>query len=236
MWTAVRTPITGQIYMLLFAAQLIFAMFTATFALFTLNRLGFNGVNNAIFFGIFGILLVLIQGYFVGRWVPRFGEYRILLVSLVLTLIGFGLAAFTPQQAVPWYSEAAMVAELAQQGDGQAQLGLLPSESGAGWGALIFILITLLPAIIGYTLQMPTLNTLLTNRADPSEIGQALGLSASFVGAGSVIGPLLGGWLFDQFSPAAPFMVSAVLSLVLLILMIQLRPSTRTAAVPATGD
>ncbi|MEM7799891.1 MAG: MFS transporter [Chloroflexota bacterium] len=219
--TGLRSPLLGPLYLLTFAVQFIFGMFASSFALFTLNRIGFSSVDNAIFFGIFGLSLVLMQGVFVGRLVKRFGEYRVLLASFVLSAFGFGLGAFTPQQAVPWYSESAMIAELSQQGASAAQLALLPSEAGAGLGAFLFILLTLLPGPLGFTLQMPTIHTLITKRVDSTEVGQALGVSSSFVGAGTVVGPFLGGLLFDQLAPGAPFAVSAVLSLVLLAVVIR---------------
>ena len=218
-----RSEELAPLYLLAFAVQFIFAMFTASFALFTLNRIGFSSVDNAIFFGIFGILLVLMQGVFVGRWVRRYGEQRVLLVSFVLTAVGFGVATFTPQQAVPWYSEAAMVAELTQQGIVSSQLDLLPSDLGKGVGAFLFILFGLLPGPLGFTLQLPTINTLITKNVAPTEIGSALGVSATFVGAGSVVGPLLSGYLFEQIAPGAPFAVNALLSLCLLVLLMSMR-------------
>ncbi|MEM7132824.1 MAG: MFS transporter [Chloroflexota bacterium] len=218
-----RSPQMGPLYVLIFAVQFIFTMFTASFALFTLNRIGFNSFNNAIFFGVFGVMLVLMQGVFVGRWVPRYGEYRLLVVSFILAFAGFGVASFTPQQAVPWYSEAAMIAELSQQDGAVQQRTLLPSEVGAGIGSFLMILIGLTPGPLAFTLQMPILNTLISKRSAPSEIGQAMGVSAAAAGAGSVVGPLLSGWLFDQVTPFAPFALNSLLSLALLAVVVSLR-------------
>ena len=231
-FAGLRAPQVRSIFLLLFAAQFVFAMFTSTFALFTLNRLGFNSVNNSFFFGLFGVILILIQGVFIGRLVQRFGEYRLIVLSFVLTFVGYGMAMFAPQQAVPWYSETAMIAELSQQGATLNQLSLLPSEAGSGIGALLFVVIGLLPGPIGYALQLPTLNTLLTKRVQSTEIGQALGISAASVGAGSVLGPLLGGWLFEHFAPWAPFAINAFLSLMLILMVILLRSSLISHIIP----
>lgn len=218
-----RSPETAPLYILAFVVQFFFTMFTAIFALFTLNRLGFNSFDNAIFLGFFGLQLVFMQGFAVGRLVKRFGEYRLLVVSFVMTAIGFGVATFSPQQAVPWYSQTAMIAELSQQGSGAVDVSLLPPETGAGIFAFLFILIGFLPGPIGYTLQLPTINTLLTKRVDASKIGQTLGLSAAFVGTGTIIGPVLGGLLFDYISPTAPFAIVSILSIVLVALLIRFR-------------
>lgn len=216
----VRSRELGTYYLFALGVQLIFTMFTATFALFTLNRLGFDSLSNAIFLGVFGVMLVAMQGVFVGRLVERFGEYRVLAGSFVMTAVGFGAAAFTPQQAVPWYDRADLVDELGQGTGVTEQLALLPSESGAGFGAFLFLLLALTPGPLGFTLQLPTINALLTKRVRPSEIGETLGVSSAFVGMGTVIGPLLGGYLFAEWAPGAPHALSAVFSIVLLVVLV----------------
>lgn len=234
--SGLRSPQLGPLYAFVFAAQGVFGIFISSFAIYTLNRLGFNSVNNSLFFGIFGMIQVVFQGVFVGRWVPRFGEYRMLLASFLLSAIGYGIAAFTPQQAAPWYSEEAMIAELSQEGGTLAQIELLPDEDNRGFGALLFLVIGLLPVPIGFSLQVPVLNTLLTKRVSPAEIGQTLGTSAAFLGAGTVLGPAIGGWLFDQIAPWAPFATNAILSLLLLLIVIAARSIFRTPEQASPGS
>ncbi len=228
-----RSNLLRPLYGLAFAVQFIFGMFTSTFALFTLNRIGFNSANNAIFFGVFGVTLMVIQGVYIGRWVQRFGEYRVLLASFILSAVGFGIGAFTPQQAVPWFSKAAMIAELSQLTDAAAvaqQIALLPSEVGAGFIGLLFVAMGLFPGTLGYTLQLPAINTLITKRVASSEIGQALGVSTAFIGAGTVVGPLLGGWFFEQIGPSAPFVMISVLSTVVFLLLLSKKDFAATAS------
>ncbi|MEM8923084.1 MAG: MFS transporter [Actinomycetota bacterium] len=220
MAAGVRSGRRGRFYVFALFVQLIFTMFTATFTLYTLNRLGFDSLSNAIFLGLFGVMLVAMQGVFVGRLVNRFGEYRVLATSFVMTALGFGLASMAPQQAVPWYSRTDLETELDQLGAASDQLSLLPPESGAGIGAFVFILFGLLPGPLGYTLQLPTINTLLTKRVSSADLGETLGISAAFVGVGTVVGPLLGGFLFARFSPGTPYAVSAGLSLCLLAVLL----------------
>lgn len=215
-----RSPELGPFYLFAMGAQLVFTMFTATFTLYTLNRLGFDSLSNAIFLGLFGLMLVAMQGALVGRLVNRFGEYRVLAASFVMTAIGFGLAALAPQQAVPWYDRDELADELSQAGEVSNQLALLPPEAGAGLGAFIFVLFGLLPGPLGYTLQMPTINALLTKKASASEIGETLGISAAFTGAGTVIGPVLGGYLFAELSPGAPHALGAILSVVMVAILL----------------
>jgi len=220
-FTSARSSELGPFYLFAFAVQIIFTMFTATFTLYTLNRLGFDSLSNAIFLGLFGLMLVAMQGVFVGKLIARFGEYRVLAMSLVMTAVGFGTASLAPQQAVPWYSRSELVAELGQEGAAADQLALLPPEAGAGIGAFIFILFGLLPGPLGYTLQLPTINTLITKRAGRTDIGETLGISSAFVGAGTVLGPLVGGYLFTTIAPGAPYALGALLSLVLLVALLK---------------
>lgn len=215
-----RSSELGPFYLFALGVQMVFTMFTAVFTLFTLNRLGFDSLSNAIFLGLFGVMLVAMQGAFVGRLVTRFGEYRVLAASLLMTAMGFGVAAFAPQQAVPWYDRADLVDELGQGTGATEQLALLPPEAGAGIGAFLFILFGMLPGPLGYTLQLPTINSLLTKRAASSELGETLGVSSAFVSVGTVIGPLLGGYLFAELAPGAPFAAGAIVSLILFVLLV----------------
>lgn len=233
MWAGVRSGEVGHFYLFALAVQLIFTMFTATFTLFTLNRLGFDSLSNAIFLGLFGVMLVAMQGVFVGRLVARFGEYRVLAASLVMTATGFGLASLAPQQAVPWYSRADLSAELGQLDGAAEQLALLPPETGAGLGGFLFIMFALLPGPLGFTLQLPTINSLLTKRAGRSDIGETLGISAAFVGLGTVIGPLAGGYLFARFAPGAPYLAGSALSLLLLVTLLSVVPNPAKQVEPA---
>lgn len=229
-WIGIRSQQLGQLYALAFVAQFIFGVFLASFALFTLNRLGFNSVNNSLFFGMFGVVLIIVPGAFVGPLTRRYGEMRLILVSFVLLAIGYSIAALTPQQAAPWYSEAAIIAELTQQGAATSQLGLIPSEANKGILALAIFIAGLLPALVGFALQLPIINAVISKRSEPSEVGQALGVAAAMVSAGTVLGPPLGAFLFDQFAPFAPFIFNAVMSLIILIVLSQTLHSPKKQA------
>lgn len=160
-----------------------------------------------------------------GRRIPRQKTRSATAVCRARPVGAGGAASLAPQQAVPWYSRADLLAELGQEGEAPGQLGLLPPEAGAGLGAFFFVLVALLPGPLGYTLQLPTINTLITKRASRSEIGETLGVSTAFVGAGTVIGPLLGGYLFTRFAPGAPYALGALLSVCFLVVLLRLIPN-----------
>ncbi len=215
MWNGLRDPRLGTLFLLLFLLQTMFGMFTGTFAPFTLARLGLNSFGNAIFFATFGVALVVVQGGLVGPLARRFGERRMVFVGLALFSIGFALASFTWEQPVPWYEREALVAELSQVGtsfteETSEQVALLPEQANRGWAALLYLLIGLLPVPVGFALIGPNLNSLITQRVGPREVGSALGLGGAFFALGSALGPALGGFFFDAIGIFAPFFINGI--------------------------
>ena len=61
---------------------------------------------------------------------------------------------------------------------------------------------------VGASLNGPTLLSLISKTAAPSEMGRTLGASQGLSALGRVIGPAWGGWLF-AFSPPTPFLFTA---------------------------
>ncbi len=63
---------------------------------------------------------------------------------------------------------------------------------------------------MGGSLNGPTLTSLISKKADPSRMGQAMGISQGMSAMGRVIGPTWGGWLF-LMSPQYPFWITAAI-------------------------
>jgi MFS family permease len=80
-----RTYLTYFFYLASFSA----VEFTLTFL--TFERLEYSPMQNAWIFVYVGFLIALIQGGFIRRLAPRFGEKRLALVGLLLPLPGFVL-------------------------------------------------------------------------------------------------------------------------------------------------
>ena len=232
LYAGVRSKDLGPLFRLVFAVQFLFASLTAVFSLFTLNRLGFDSVDNAIFFTIFGLLLVVMQGVVVGKAVTRFGHQRVLIISFAIATLGFAGAALTPQQPVPWFDRADMITELTQVDEVGAALDLIPPANQTGTFALVLLITTIVPAAIGYSLQLPTLNALIANSVDDARMGEALGISAAFLGLGSVLAPLWAGYIFDRINPGAPFAANAAISCFVLFAVIRNSNNQTTKAQP----
>jgi MFS family permease len=69
----------------------------------------------------------------------------------------------------------------------------------------------------GHGLSQPSVASLISRAASADTQGGALGVSQSAASLARVIGPALGGALFQQVTPGAPYLVAAALSLAALI-------------------
>ncbi|HXF83140.1 MAG TPA: MFS transporter, partial [bacterium] len=63
----------------------------------------------------------------------------------------------------------------------------------------------------GYAISTPAWHAVISQLAPPGRVGLAIGASQTAEGMGLVLGPLLGGLLWDEVSHQAPFLAAAVL-------------------------
>ena len=78
-----------------FFYRLAFTMFTANFALYTRYRFGLTDQATSYILTYVGVLVVLVQGFIVGRLADRFSERRIVVAGVALltvALLGWALA------------------------------------------------------------------------------------------------------------------------------------------------
>jgi MFS family permease len=231
---ALTHPTVGLLLLLIFMQQLAFGEFEQLLALYTLTMLGINASGNTIIFVYVGVIVVAVQGYFIGRWSQRFGDRRLVYAGLGLLAIGLTLLAATPRRAVPWYSEAELTEELisGQQLPAEApatdDLAVdIPPDSSRGWLGLAWILAAMVPLAVGGGMMRPVINSLITKRVEPEEVGGMLGISVSFVSAANAVAPLIGGALFQAIGPRAPFFFGGGLMIVLLALALRRLDSGR---------
>jgi MFS family permease len=219
MWQALRRPQVGLLLVLIFMQQIAFGGFEQLLALFTLNRLGLNASGNAVIFVFVGIVVVAVQGGFIGTWSRKLGDRRLTYMGLITLALGLALTALTPAQPVPWYSRPALVAELTEHNNQPAHTNTyatgavhvaLPSDDHNGWLGLTWILVAMIPAAVGGGVLQPSLNSLITKRVALHEIGGTLGISAAFLSGANALAPLIGGALFQGFGSTAPFLAGAV--------------------------
>ncbi len=242
MFTAIAHPTVGILLVLIFAQQIAFGGFEQLLALFTLSNLGFNASGNAIIFVYVGVIVVAVQGYFIGKWSRRFGDRRLVYGGLALLAAGLLIFGFTPRQPIPSYSQAALEQELSSGGrvmPGETpptnDVAIdLPNDTNNGWLGLAWVLVAMIPLSIGGGILQPAINSLITKRVDVLDIGGMLGISAAFLSAANALAPLIGGVLFQTLGPRSPFILGGILMAILLgIAMKMLTPGREESM--ATG-
>jgi MFS transporter, DHA1 family, tetracycline resistance protein len=212
-----RTPLLGLLLVLMFAQQVIFFGYESLLGLFTLSRLGMLGQGNALVFLVVGVILVAVQVRYIGPWSRKYGERRLVQVSLALLATGLILTALTPEQPHPFYIRRIVERELISAGTASGTEALigeiaveLPPDGRNGFGGVLWLLAAVVPVAVGAGLIRPGLNSLMTKCVHPRRYGSILGVSASFVSAANAIAPLIGGLLFQHYGTTAPFLLGGL--------------------------
>ncbi|MEJ5226210.1 MAG: MFS transporter, partial [Anaerolineales bacterium] len=225
--SALRRPQIGILLVLMGEQQLAFGGYEQFFSLFTLNRLGMGATDTSGLFVLAGLLIVVIQGGFVGRWSRKYGDRWLVIMGLAALSAGLILTALTPQIPVWWYDRAKITAEVA--GESTRNINVpLPPEENKGWLGIAWMLLASVPAVVGGGVLQPAINSLLTKSADPNQTGGTLGLSSAMYSLGNAIAPLFYGTLFQAFGAPTPFILGGLLLGALWIV------ATRTVKAPQT--
>lgn len=237
-FATLQKPLVGFLLIAMFFQQIAFGSFQQILSLFTLSRLGLNGSGNSIIYVFVGIVVVSVQGYFIGKWSWKFGETKLIRFGLVMISVGLLLTALTPKVPPPWYSREKVTAELTGErnlaGEVTPTKGLQidppPADVTKGWLGLGWILLAMVPAAVGGGVLQPTINSLLTRNVTPVEIGGTLGISTALLSAANALAPVIGGALFGSIGSSAPFLVSAgIATLVFLFSLRGLQKNTSPA-------
>jgi DHA1 family tetracycline resistance protein-like MFS transporter len=151
--------------------------FEQLLSLFTLNRLGFNAAGNAVIFVFIRVIVVAVQGGFIGPWSRKLGDRRLIYTGLAALAIGLTLTALLLASRC-LVLQRSLTAELNASGNTEAtKIQLVkPVDRAArrlleGWLGLAWILAALIPLSIGGGILHPSINSLITKRIDPSEVG-----------------------------------------------------------------
>ncbi|MFN8371580.1 MAG: MFS transporter [Anaerolineae bacterium] len=234
----VRNPLVGMLLILMFLQQLVFGGFEQLLALFTLNRLGLNAAGNAVVFVFVGVILVFVQGKYIGPWSRRFGERKLIYTGLALLAVGLIMTAITPGQPVPWYSRAALQGELdaPDRNPTQTIAVTLPDDSNPGWLGIGWLMVAMIPASIGGGILSPSINSLITRRVAKGGVGGILGVSSALTSAANTITPTLGGAMFQFLGSTAPFLIGgALMGIFMFIAMQTVKSGPEDQPQPATS-
>ena len=158
------------------------ALMEVMFFPFVQDRFGLNYQQASMGFAYVGVIMVLTQGYFIRKWIPRFGEKKVLFSGLIMMLLAF------------------------------FGIGL------SGSIAALAVAATLLA--LGNGCMRPPITGLASVLTTDEEQGFVMGVMNSLSAIGRIVGPVLGGWVYQEVSEGAPFFASGLMALIALILFL----------------
>ena len=83
----------------------------------------------------------------------------------------------------------------------------------------------MIPVSVGGGILRPAINSLITKRVDPLEVGGMLGISAAFYSLAMAIAPLIGGFLFQTAGATTLFVFwSLLMGIMYLVAIRYLKP------------
>ncbi len=179
--------------------------------------LGFIGI---LFFMIFGIL---------GTYLPLFGKEAVgLSASQIGVLFGVrGLimtAVMIPLGRVGDKGDKWILLSI---GMGVAALSLLGTAYSSQYNWLLFFIII---GALGFAAYNPTITSILSQSVPVFWVGTAMGIFGFLEDVGWMLGPIIGGYLWEGLSTRAPFIFAAIVSLISIpiILIIKKRVTRKT--------
>jgi predicted MFS family arabinose efflux permease len=84
---------------------------------------------------------------------------------------------------------------------------------------------------VGMGFNNPSMSSMVSRLTDPNDQGGVLGLAQSLASLGRIVGPAWGGFLFDRFGPATPYLsASAIMALAFTVAVVSLSPIAKSHA------
>ena len=155
------------------------------------KKFGDAATAASILFAYCGIIGAFVQGGPLGKLVKRFGEPKLIALSLVLVALSLGPLPFV-------------------KGDAALKWSVLFSGDGAPWWILLVLLALL---SIGSGLTRPPVFGMISNLTPAHEQGATLGVAQSAGSLARIAGPIFASGLFG-IAPSIPYVACAVLSFV----------------------
>jgi MFS family permease len=87
-FTAVREPFTGQVFLIFFVITLSFAAIPVTVPLLAIDYYGFTEVEMSYVFIFIGLVQVLLQGFAIRRLVKSLGEEKLIVFGPLFMMLG----------------------------------------------------------------------------------------------------------------------------------------------------
>ena len=101
-------------------------------------------------------------------------------------------------------------------------------------GSIPMLLVALATLAIGMGFNGPSLTSMVSRLSDPDDQGGTLGVAQSLASLGRIVGPAWGGFLFDRYGIAVPYVSSAAIMMVAFaVALVGLSRHAQDAANPA---
>ncbi|MGE4132035.1 MAG: MFS transporter [Bdellovibrionales bacterium] len=95
-----QKPVLGPVLGLVFVSGFAMAHIEASLFLFVQDKFGWSLSKASFGFAYIGLILVFTQGYLIRKWLPKFGESRLLLLGFLLATVGYAIMGFAPSVAI----------------------------------------------------------------------------------------------------------------------------------------
>ncbi|MHB1425346.1 MAG: MFS transporter [Gemmataceae bacterium] len=201
-WRAMRDvlsqPALAPVVLVFFLATFGFGSFEPTLALLIKDSLGLDERDSFLVFAYVGLVLVMTQGFLYRRLANRLSEVTFMALGIVFMALGLVLLG-----GVTW----------------------LASQKSAAWGMLlVFMLVSMTLAVIGFAFLTPSAQALVSRRGDPAKQGEILGVNQSAASLARILGPIFGLSLY-KLTPShlLPYMFGAALLAAMLPLLPRIR-------------
>jgi MFS transporter, DHA1 family, tetracycline resistance protein len=193
-----KQPKIGLLVLIFFLATFAFSCFESTLALMVNDNFNLGlivdetrPVGTVISLFVFcGIISAFFQGGMIGRLVKKFGEPKLIAVSLLLTGISLALLPFL-------------------QGDGPLKWSAVLKFADVPWLKMLGALALL---AVGSALTRAPLFGLLSNLAPSNEQGATIGVAQSAGALARIAGPMFAASLYVHI-PALPYVVCGGISI-----------------------
>jgi multidrug resistance protein len=206
-------PKIGLLVVVFFLATFCFSCFESTLPLIVSDNFHLNIQRDetsastvAYLFVYCGLIGAFVQGGAIGRMVKRFGEPKLIGLSLVLTSISLALLPFIG-------------------GPAELSWGILFRPEGRGWLAMLGTLALL---SIGSSLTRPPLFGLLSNLTAHHEQGANIGVAQGAGSLARIIGPIFATGLLPVSAPLPYLTCTAILIFTALLLARSFRDDNLT--------
>ena len=220
-----RKPVVLFLLAIFFLAQFGYIGFIEFYGLLALNRLGMNALTTAVLFVLGGVLVIIVNGGIVGTLSRRYSDRLLVLAGLGLLGTGLILSATTPAVPVLWYSRSEIIEELSLDASILGEIPMvqelpvdLPPEGGAGWLGFGWFFLALVLIMVGGSMLIPAIKSLLLGSETAYGAGSVLSISSVLSKLALIIVPLVLGFSIWKFGLTAPFLVEGLVLLVLLVI------------------